>query len=91
MSSKTPEVSKLGHGNQRPKIELAQAFMPVLITSNFDDDSKMNVLAQRYHFPIKVKSLSSAQYFLSLRDTQGQVTIVQMTLKSNLSKILCLS
>ena len=35
MSSKTPEVSKLGHGNQRPKIKLAQAFMPVLITSNF--------------------------------------------------------
>ena len=29
----------MGHGNQRPKIELAQAFMPVLVTSNFDDDS----------------------------------------------------
>ena len=28
-----------GHGNQRPEIALAQAFMPVLVTSNFDDDS----------------------------------------------------
>ena len=42
MSSKTPEESRLGHGNQRPKIKLAQAFTPVLITSNFDDDSIKN-------------------------------------------------
>ena len=28
----------MGHGNQRPEIELVQAFMPVLVTSNFDDD-----------------------------------------------------
>ena len=26
----------------RPKIELDQAFMPVLVTSNFDDDSIKN-------------------------------------------------
>ena len=26
----------------RPKIELAQAFMPLLVTSNFDDDSIKN-------------------------------------------------
>ena len=39
MSSKTPEESKLDHRNQRPKIELARAFMPVLITINIDDDS----------------------------------------------------
>ena len=32
----------LGHGNQRPKTELVQAFMPVLVTSNFDDDSIKN-------------------------------------------------
>ena len=38
MSSKTPVESKLSHGNQRPKIKLAKAFMPVLITSNFDND-----------------------------------------------------
>ena len=29
----------MGHGNQRPEIELIRAFMPVLVTSNFDDDS----------------------------------------------------
>ena len=38
MLTKTHEESKLGHGNQRPKIKPAWAFMPVLITSNFDDD-----------------------------------------------------
>ena len=32
----------MGHGNQRPEIELARAFMPVLVTSNFDDDSIKN-------------------------------------------------
>ena len=32
----------MGHGNQRPKIELIQAFMPVLVISNFDDDSIKN-------------------------------------------------
>ena len=37
VSSKASEGSKLGHGNQRPKIKLAPAFMPVLIASNFDD------------------------------------------------------
>ena len=32
----------MGHGNQRPEIEFVQAFMPVLVTSNFDDDSIKN-------------------------------------------------
>ena len=32
----------MGHGNQRPKIELVQAFIPVLVTSNFDDASIKN-------------------------------------------------
>ena len=32
----------MGHGNQRPEIEHIQAFMPVLVTSNFDDDSIKN-------------------------------------------------
>ena len=32
----------MGHGNQRPEIELIRAFMPVLVTSNFDDDSIKN-------------------------------------------------
>ena len=44
----------MGHGNQRPEIELVRAFMSVLVTSNFDDDSfKMNELALRHHFPIR--------------------------------------
>ena len=42
----------MGHGNQRPEIELVRAFMPVLVTSNFDDNSKMNELAWKHHFPI---------------------------------------
>ena len=29
-------------GNQRLEIELVRAFMPVLVTSNFDDDSIKN-------------------------------------------------
>ena len=42
----------MGHGNQRPKIEHVEAFMPVLVTRNFDDDSiKMNELEWRDHFP----------------------------------------
>ena len=32
----------MGHGNQRPEIEFVQAFIPVLKTSNFDDDSIKN-------------------------------------------------
>ena len=40
-----PLISKnilMGHGNKRPEIELVKAFMPVLVTSNFDDDSIKN-------------------------------------------------
>ena len=51
--SKTPEESKLGHGNQRLEIKLAQAFL--LITSNFDDDSIKNEQAWKHHFSIKMK------------------------------------
>ena len=32
----------MGYGNQRPEIELVRAFMPVLVTSNFNDDSIKN-------------------------------------------------
>ena len=28
----------MSHGNQKPEIELVLVFMPVLVTSNFDDD-----------------------------------------------------
>ena len=43
----------MGHENQGPKIELAQGFMPVLITSIFDDDSIKNECASmEIKFPI---------------------------------------
>ena len=32
----------MGHGNQRPKIELVRAFMHVLVICNFDDDTIKN-------------------------------------------------
>ena len=32
----------MGHGNQKPKIKLVQALTPILVTSNFDDDSIKN-------------------------------------------------
>ena len=32
----------MGYGNQRPEIKLVRAFMPVLVTSNSDDDSIKN-------------------------------------------------
>ena len=33
---------EMDHENQRPEIELVRTFMPVLVTSNFDDDSIKN-------------------------------------------------
>ena len=36
----------MGHGNQRPEIELLRAFMPVLVASNFYDDSIKNEWAR---------------------------------------------
>ena len=57
----------MGHGNQRPEIELVQAFMPVLVTSIFDDDSIKNEQASMEtafsHYP-------SMGNFL---DAQGQL------------------
>ena len=29
----------MGYGNQRPDIELVRDFMPILVISNFNDDS----------------------------------------------------
>ena len=37
----------MGHGNQRSEIELVRAFMPVLVTSNFDDDLIKNEWASK--------------------------------------------
>ena len=37
----------------RPEFELVWDFMPVLVTSKFDEDPiKMNQLAWRHHFPV---------------------------------------
>ena len=60
-----------GHGNQRPKIELVWAFMPVLVTSNFDDDSIKN---ERASMETPFSHYKSMGKFL---DAQGQLTSTQ--------------
>ena len=52
----------------RPKIELDRAFMPVLGTSNFDDDSNKNEQASMETAFSHYKSMGN---FL---DAQGQLT-----------------
>ena len=54
----------MGHGNQRPEIELVQAFMTVLVTSNFDDDSIKNEWASMETTFTRFKSMG---YFLDLK------------------------
>ena len=49
-----------GHGNQRPEIELVQAFMPILVTATLMMiRSKMNELTWRHNFPILSHSRTS--------------------------------
>ena len=52
----------------RPKIELYQAFMPVLVTSNFDDDSIKNEQASMETPFSHYKSMGNCL------DAQGQLT-----------------
>ena len=52
----------------QPKIELYRAFMPVLVTSNFDDDSIKNEWASMETAFSHYKSMGN---FL---DAQGQLT-----------------
>ena len=52
----------------RPKIELDQAFMPVLVTSNFDDDSIKN---EQANMETPFSHYKSTGNFL---DAQGQLT-----------------
>ena len=52
----------------RPKIELDRAFMPVLVTSNFDDDSIKN---ERASMETPFSHYKSTGNFL---DAQGQLT-----------------
>ena len=55
----------------RPKIELNQAFMPVLVTINFHDDLiTMNELAWRQHFPI----ISLWEFFRRSREANSVVS-----------------
>ena len=58
----------MGQGNQRPKIELVQAFMPVLVTSNFDDDLIKNEWASMETPFSYFKSMGN------LLDAEGQLT-----------------
>ena len=78
----------MGHGNQRPEIKLTRAFMPVLVTSNFDDDLIKNEWASMQTPFSHYKSMGN---FL---DIQGQLTpksVVRSDRNSNSSKILCMS
>ena len=52
----------------RPEIKLVPAFMPVLVTSNFDDDSIKN---ERASMETAFSHYKSMENFL---DTQGQLT-----------------
>ena len=52
----------------RPKIELDQAFMPVLVTSNFDDDSIKNE-----HGSMETP-FSHYKIMGNIFDAQGQLT-----------------
>ena len=52
----------------QPKIELIQAFMPVLVTSNFDDDSIKNEQASM------ATSFSYDKSMGNFLDAQGQLT-----------------
>ena len=62
----------MGHGNQRPEIELVQAFMPVLVTSNFDDDLIKNEWASMetafsHYCPKTLCSLSPTPMMLHIK------------------------
>ena len=52
----------------RPKIELDRAFMPVLVTSDFDDDSIKNVQASME------TPFSHYKSMVNFLDAQGQLT-----------------
>ena len=54
----------MGHGNQRPEIELVRAFMPVLVISNFDYDLIKNEWASMEKPFSHYKSI---EFFLDLK------------------------
>ena len=84
----TQEHNSKMNGLIRPKIELERAFMLVLVTSNFDDDSiKIERARMETRFPI----ICPWDFFL---DAQGQLppsSVVRSSRNSNSSEILCMS
>ena len=79
--------SKLS-GLIQPKIEFDRAFMPVLVTSNFDDGSINN---ERASMETPFSHFKSVGNFL---DAQGQLTplsVVRPGQDLNLFEILCMS
>ena len=84
----TQEHNSKMNGLIRPKIELERAFMLVLVTSNFDDDSiKIERARMETRFPI----ICPWDFFL---DAQGQLppsSVVRSGRNSNSSEILCMS
>ena len=72
----------------RPIIELNWAFMPVLVTSNFDDDS---IKTERASMETPFPHYKSMRNFL---DAEGQLTLKSVDRSgrhSNSSEILCMS
>ena len=74
-------------GRIRPKIELNKAFMPVLVISNFDDDSIKNEQAGMETAFSHYKSMGN------VLDAQGQLTlksVVRSGRNLNSFEILCM-
>ena len=61
----------MGYGNQRPEIEHVRAFMTVLVTSNFDEDSIKNEWASMETPFSHYKSMGN------ILDAQGQRLLSQ--------------
>ena len=61
----------MGNWNQRPEIEHVQAFMPVLVTSNFGDDSIKNEWAS---METPFSHYKSTGNFLNLKAANSVVT-----------------
>ena len=72
----------------QPKIELDRAFMPVLITSNFDDDS---IKKERARMETPFSHYKSMGNVLDAQGQQTPKSVVQSGRNSNPSKILCMS
>ena len=77
----------MGHRNQRPEIELVRAFMPVLVSSNFDDDPIKNEQASMETPFSHYKSMGN---FLELKSTLLRSQWVRSGRNSNAFAILCL-